>query len=98
MWTITSLIDLWAVPGGAQGYVNDGLPVVNTTRKTTGSSYRLMIAPLGYVDMTDMDYGLLACGDDLGGVATQSAASKTAHDETIVSDLEPHVKSDVLLS
>jgi hypothetical protein len=51
MWTIASL-NLSAVPG-SQAYMNDGLPVVGTPRNTVGSSYRLMIAPYGYVDITD---------------------------------------------
>lgn len=62
MWTITNL-DLSAVPG-AQAYMSDGLPVVGTARNGIGSSYRLMIAGLGYADFTEA--GIEFHGPDSG--------------------------------
>lgn len=50
MWTITSL----TLPENTGAFMSDGQPVVNSPRNTTGSSYRLMIAPLGFLDITDI--------------------------------------------
>lgn len=51
MWIINSL-DLSSVPSD-QGYMSDGLPVVGITRGGQGTSFRLMVTGLGYIDITD---------------------------------------------